>query len=324
MDAWNEDNFWEAIVPLVGSRNPCPRPEDGDLQQRLQSFDSPAPMADEFEWEQTAKRLDLWLETALAPGGSFGLQGDLRRRPRVRWWWWASAAAAAAMLVATFLAGRLSVRPSAPTLAAAHLAAPAKLPDTAAVAPRRAPVAAPHPAKTAPRPIAKPPAKPPEEPAPAETPAPEVPESPAIVARAAPPTAGITRSPRAVSRGLLFMRSTTPAPVPARIILDAGTRIWIALTDAIPEADGNYPFRGSLLLPVARSGATVLARDTGVSGTVSRQQGKTSVRILELRIGNTTYRPSGLTAEAGEAVNYDAGEVLETWTGSVSIYEFQK
>jgi hypothetical protein len=87
-------------------------------------------------------------------------------------------------------------------------------------------------------------------------------------------------------------------------------------------------FRGVLLLPVTQSGATLLGRNTEVSGTVTARDGKRSVQILEFLSAGAHYRLRGASGEAnlrllgaGEVVQFDAGRVLETWMAAVSTYD---
>jgi hypothetical protein len=89
-------------------------------------------------------------------------------------------------------------------------------------------------------------------------------------------------------------------------------------------------FRGVLLLPVTQSGATLLGRNTEVSGTVTVINGKRSVQILEFLSAGAHYKLRGASGEAnlrllgaGEVVQFDAGRVLETWMAAVSTYEKQ-
>ena len=119
-------------------------------------------------------------------------------------------------------------------------------------------------------------------------------------------------------------------PAPPVIRLDAGTRVWITLRSVRPRADGVSEFRGVVLLPVTQSGATLLGRNTEVSGTMTVTNGKRSVQILEFLSAGAHYRLSGATGEAnlrllgaGEVVQFDAGRVLETWMATVSTYEKQ-
>jgi hypothetical protein len=117
-------------------------------------------------------------------------------------------------------------------------------------------------------------------------------------------------------------------PAPAVIAFDAGTRVWIALKAIRPQVDGVSDFRGAVLLPVTQSGAVLLGRNVEVSGTVTVRNGKRSVQILEFVSTGVHYRLRSASGEAnlrllgaGEAVEFDAGRVLETWMASASVYE---
>jgi hypothetical protein len=119
-------------------------------------------------------------------------------------------------------------------------------------------------------------------------------------------------------------------PAPPLIRLDAGTRVWITLKSIHPRADGVSEFRGLVLLPVTQSGATLLGRNTEVSGTMTVSNGKRSVQIREFLSAGARYRLRGASGEAnlhllgaGEVVQFDAGRVLETWMAVVSTYEKQ-
>jgi len=112
------------------------------------------------------------------------------------------------------------------------------------------------------------------------------------------------------------------------ITLDAGTRVWIALESVRPRGDGASEFRGRVLLPVTQSGAVLLSRNVEVSGTMAVRNGKRSVQITEFLSTGARYRLKGASGEAdlrllgaGEAVEFDAGRVVETWMASVSTYE---
>jgi hypothetical protein len=121
----------------------------------------------------------------------------------------------------------------------------------------------------------------------------------------------------------------SPAVAAAQVIrLDAGTRVWIALKSVRPRADGVSDFRGMVLLPVTQSGAVLLRRDAEVSGTMTVKNGKKSIRILEFSTTGANYRLKGASGEAdvrllgaGQAVEFDAGRVVETWMASASAYE---
>jgi hypothetical protein len=112
------------------------------------------------------------------------------------------------------------------------------------------------------------------------------------------------------------------------IRLDAGTRVWITLKSVRPRADGASEFRGVVLLPVTQSGAVLIGRNTEVSGIMTVRNGKRSVQILEFLLAAAHYRLRSASGEAslrllgaGDAVEFDAGRVLETWMASVSTYE---
>src|ERR1035437_2299257 len=114
MTGWNEDNFIERVVPLLGRRSgaaPCPEaaaflaasdgdtsgvlkkamaehaskcPECRDLQQRMERFDAPMVTDYDAEWKQTEKRLDNWLESFLASDAAVHHERDRIRASRLR------------------------------------------------------------------------------------------------------------------------------------------------------------------------------------------------------------------------------------------------
>jgi hypothetical protein len=112
------------------------------------------------------------------------------------------------------------------------------------------------------------------------------------------------------------------------IRLDAGTRVWITLKSVHPRADGASEFRGTVLLPVTQSGAVLIGRNSEVSGIMNVRNGKRSVQILEFLSTGAHYRLRSAGGEAnlrllgaGQALEFDAGKVLETWMASASTYE---
>ncbi len=113
---------------------------------------------------------------------------------------------------------------------------------------------------------------------------------------------------------------------PAEIRLEAGTRVWISVKSVRQRADGVSDFSGSVLLPVTQSGAVLLERSTQISGVVGVRQGKTTVKITELVSNGARYRLKGTGESAsappgmGVAVKFNAGQVLETWISSASIF----
>ena len=117
MTGWNEDNFLEKIIQLLGRRSgtaPCPEaaaflaasdgdtsgvlkkamaehasgcPDCGDLQQRMERFDAPMVADHDAEWIQTEKRLDNWLESFLASDAAVHHERDRVRASRLRLFW---------------------------------------------------------------------------------------------------------------------------------------------------------------------------------------------------------------------------------------------
>lgn len=159
---------------------------------------------------------------------------------------------------------------------------------------------------------------------------------------ATPAGRGVLSSRRATPSGItstVVSRGVTPAPAaraerspavpaPQTIRLDAGTRVWITLKSVHPRADGASEFRGAVLLPVTQSGAVLIGRNSEVSGVMSVRNGKRSVQILEFLSTGAHYRLRGASGEAnlrllgaGQALEFDAGKVLETWMASASTYE---
>jgi hypothetical protein len=104
--------------------------------------------------------------------------------------------------------------------------------------------------------------------------------------------------------------------------------VWILLQSTSPETSGGFRFNGMVLLPVTQGGAVLLDRETRVVGTGKVNQGRTTIRIAEFVWHGTRYRlrSSPVAAHtpgpgAGPAVEFNAGQVLETWLATPSIYE---
>ena len=171
---------------------------------------------------------------------------------------------------------------------------------------------------------------------------PSVPESPSMrggtTTAEVSGTAPSTRAAPSGMRSVLALRGGPSAParvehsteIPSASVirLEAGTRVWIALRSVRPRADGVSDFRGMVLLPVTQSGAVLLRRDAEVSGTMTVKNGKKSIRMLEFSTTRARYRLRGASGEAdmrllgaGQAVEFDAGRVVETWLASASTYE---
>jgi len=119
-----------------------------------------------------------------------------------------------------------------------------------------------------------------------------------------------------------------PAASPAYVRINAGTRVWILLKSTSPQTNGDFRFRGMVLLPVTQAGAVLLDRETEVVGIGKVSQGRTTIRIVEFVWQGARYKLRGAAGAmntpgpgAGPAVEFNAGQVLETWLAAVSTYE---
>lgn len=323
MSDWQQDNFLETIaggLPPHGAaseaadplkqaiaRHQAECPGCRDLQVRLERFEGSDVVPGDAGWEQAKPRLESRLrripEPETGPRGRGGSLWQMR---------WALIPAAAILVVLAFLAGRVSVRQPAPRVQKIARA-PAEPPPT--------------PVRTSQAPTSRP------------APGPPV---PAIQAAASPTPAAPAPLPAspAGEPGAVTLSSTqvrlsamrpgvAPRPAPARIRIEAGTRVWIALRSVGPQRDGVSGFGGVVLLPVVQSGVALLSRNMEVSGTMTiLTNGKRSVKILEFRSPEAHYTLRGAEGEAnlrllgaGEVVEFDAGRVLETWMAAGSDYE---
>ena len=136
---------------------------------------------------------------------------------------------------------------------------------------------------------------------------------------------GIVKAPRSPVAGSTMGAAHTP---PSSIRVEEGTRVWIVLKIASPELNGTFEFRGVLLLPVIAKGKVLIDRDAEVYGTGARTQDGTSIQIdgfvvhgSHYTLKNRTPGTSARSPEISQALEFNAGQVLETWTTSVSTYE---
>jgi hypothetical protein len=99
------------------------------------------------------------------------------------------------------------------------------------------------------------------------------------------------------------------------------------LQSTSPEPGGGFQFRGVVLLPVTQGGSVLLDRETRVVGTGKVDQGRTTIRIAEFVWNGTRYRLRGVPMApargpgSGPAIEFNAGQVLETWLATPSTYE---
>jgi hypothetical protein len=313
------------------------------LHDRLLSFERGGLPGHEGEWADTQKRLDNWMAGFLAseaarPAGSAAAS---RRRPHLshvgRWrLTWVAGLAAAALLAATVVLMRRDSSVPRP----AHTEARATIPRIPP--PHPAPVEMPalkaaKPAKAARKHISPLPIPVEEQPAPksvesgATEQAANVAEPPAqpTVTTAPGGTSGASRAVGSVpgmSRTHLpfqSLQSTPTQPTPASLRIEAGTAIWIRLNSVSRQAGGSFTFRGSLLLPVAN--VILLDQGTLVYGSGAVSQGQTSLLIREFVMRGARYTLSNVGSSAGggtgKTVQFDAGQVLELFLASASIYE---
>ncbi len=135
-----------------------------------------------------------------------------------------------------------------------------------------------------------------------------------------PPARAGSRAARAVAR--------PSPPEPALLRLPAGTRLWIQTNSVNREPDGSFTFRSSLLLPMGEANATPLYRGTEVYGSGSANQSRVALSITEFVVAGAHYKLKGVpnvtnaqTSGTGATVAFDAGQVLEIFLASDSIYE---
>jgi hypothetical protein len=298
-----------------------------DLMRRVGEFQPFEPGGARREWRQVQKRLDSRMQEFL---------GTELRNQRSTWWTlaWALAPIAAAAVVIFWIPKAtapsriktIEVEPIAHSRAAADKPSPGVVTPvdktaaiTAVPAPRAAAALGPKTPDSGREVV---------ETSPASSIEPEARKAqtavePAPAHSAAPAFAPITTT----AAGQPGQPEPSAAPSPAYIHINAGTRVWILLQSTSPATNGAFTFRGMVLLPVTQGGAILLDRETRVVGTGMVNQGRNTIRITEfvwhgirdrLR-GSLEGRPSG--PGTGPAVQFSAGQVLETWLAFPSIYE---
>jgi len=117
---------------------------------------------------------------------------------------------------------------------------------------------------------------------------------------------------------------TQSAAHPSQLQFDAGFRLLIRLNSIARQPDGSFTFRGTLLLPVALTGAVSLDQNTKLTGS-GAANGRTA-SVTGFTVNGENY---GLQAAngpnkqlgSGPAVQLDPGKVLEMWFASPSVYE---
>jgi hypothetical protein len=319
-------------------------PECAQLCERLRGFTAGGFEA--AEWPETEQRLDQWMQVFLRARAA----ERLRQAPapaRIPWWrsfrmQWVLVPAMVILVAAGVLwLGRTPRAVPDNQMAAAGPSAPGApvFPEEEKPSPGRTDLSLVKPAVVNPtEPVALPPlpqlapprpeAAAPSQTAPVEAPAPAAEPQPA--ASSAPPGPAGQTSLTAMQTQTAAAPPTPAAPaqpLPEAVRIDAGTRVWILLKSTNQRANGGFEFRGVVLLPVTHGGAVVLDRETEVFGFGAVNQGRTSIRIMEFVWRGARYRlreAGGVAAKdlgAGPAVEFNAGQVLETWLATVSTYE---
>ena len=365
MSGWNEDNFLEQIGPLLGPTSragTCPDAETLDavlegaaspavreavaahtagcpacteLERRLHLFASGTVPETENAWRQTEKRLDSRLHVFLGNGAAPARQDPWWNLRSWKMMW--LLAPAAALGIATFMVWVHPAPRPVPVQTAAGVTAP-----PFAIADKPAPgvattmsatkVVETPPSESNPVPAVPSEARPQPEPE-ADAQAPSDPDT--FVPAEPPPThlsmrraAGLVPVAGQAPGRAAAPADSAPGSGPSSVRINAGTRVWILLKSTSPQTNGDFRFRGIVLLPVTQAGAVLLDRETEVVGVGKVSQGRTTIRIVEFAWQGARYKLRGaagaVTATgpgAGPTVEFNAGQVLETWLAAVSTYE---
>ncbi len=120
--------------------------------------------------------------------------------------------------------------------------------------------------------------------------------------------------------------NTSPAVADFR--LEGGTYLWIWLNRTLPN-DGTFTFHGTLMPPVARSGAVLLSPGTEIDGSGTVKHGEVaSILVTEIVFQGVRYKLRGKAGAinmsspgSGWAVPFYEGQELEMQLTSASVYE---
>lgn len=151
---------------------------------------------------------------------------------------------------------------------------------------------------------------------------------------APPPVATATEKPadlRSLSHSTTASEPMLRAPLPslpASFRLEAGTRLWIRLISLTRQTDGSIRFEGTLLEPVNEAGTLRLEHGTAISGFEVQKQNAISLVIVRFSVDTVPYTLKGetgtaasLSSSTGKALQFDQGQVLETFIGAPAVYE---
>ena len=133
-----------------------------------------------------------------------------------------------------------------------------------------------------------------------------------------------------IPKGPTYPRNVTlgrPGNGPPIFRLEAGTRLWVKLNSLHRQPDGSLGFRGTLFEPITASGGLMLDRGTEVAGIENLSQGQTSLLVTDFIVQGLRYTLQGTsgaknapTLGAGRAVEFDAGQVVETFSATTLTY----
>ena len=100
------------------------------------------------------------------------------------------------------------------------------------------------------------------------------------------------------------------------------------LTSVETQADGEFHFEASLLLPVTKGASFGLEKQTVIRGTGTGSGDKTLISIREIVISGVGYELAGVAGASNAhspgsawAHKFEAGQVLETGLNSATIYQ---
>jgi hypothetical protein len=117
---------------------------------------------------------------------------------------------------------------------------------------------------------------------------------------------------------------TQSAAYPSKLQFEAGARLMIHVNSITRQPDGSFTFRGTLLLPVALTGAVSLDQNTKLAGSGAANGRTASVTGFTVNgedYGLQAANGSNKQPGSGPAVQLDPGKVLEMWFASPSVYE---
>jgi hypothetical protein len=123
--------------------------------------------------------------------------------------------------------------------------------------------------------------------------------------------------------------SRTPSSANAtasQLQFESGIRVIVHIVSISRQRNGDFTFRGTLLLPVALAGGASLEQGTELTGSGTESGGHVTVAVTGLTLQRENYTlqqaASGANKKAGSgpAIELDPGKVIEVWFASDSVY----